>query len=188
MDYSIPYLLTLPDSLLLEEIFPQLPLRYLSRLCSVNKRFYNICLNDRLWKLRTYYQYPDVFDQKPINISWRQYYTYLINYIGEIDVIHFGHDNLGKIELSRKSTIESLTDQILNLAQQKGYSTDDYIIEFYQQLPNFIYIAPLVRTQFINIGRSTPNNIEISGLIEDINTAQLITDANEIANIRRYIG
>lgn len=76
MNYSIPHLLTLPDAILLEEIFPQLSLEHLSQLCASNSRFKQICANERLWELRTDREFPMRFDDKPMNMSWRDYYKY----------------------------------------------------------------------------------------------------------------
>ena len=179
MNDTVPHLLTIPDSLLLEEIFPQLPLSYLSQLCSINTRFRNICLNDRLWELRTYYYYPNKINQKPTEISWRQYYMDLTSVIRQVKVrVNPSRNNfvyLGEIDLTHNSTIPSLTNEIVNLAQQKGYIVNDFIIDFNQSVP-YDYIA-----------YSRPNNFKTFGPIKNINLSMLILYPGEI-NLRATYG
>ena len=51
MDPQVDYLLSLPDEVLMNNVFPRLNLPYLLYLCQLNVRFSNICQNDYLWQI-----------------------------------------------------------------------------------------------------------------------------------------
>ena len=182
MNYTLSYLSTLPDSVLLEEIFPQLSLEYLSKLCIVNSRFNNICVNDRLWQLKTQYEYPNKITSKPKNISWKSYYQHLVNFIRKIDILITNKLNYKyEIDLYHKSTISSLQNQILDLARRKGFDVDHgYILQFYKILPRMINISPRVSTDRFNISIVTPNSADTVGSVKDINYAELFIDLDDM--------
>ena len=179
---DVTYLLDLPDNVLLEEIFPQLPFESLLKLCTVNRRFHRLCLIDRLWQLRTYNYYPDKVNQKPTDITWRQYYTYLFNpIIREIPIDVFGQKSIGKINLHYNSTLKSLSNRILNLAHKNRYSLDNYLILFYE-----IPARDKFNTRLI--GYSKPNIFKLKGPIKNIDYASLVLDPNKIAALIAFGG
>jgi len=47
-DFLIYSFLSLPDEVLLTEIFPRFPVDIINKLCSANVKFNNICQNDTL--------------------------------------------------------------------------------------------------------------------------------------------
>lgn len=122
--------LALPDVILLEEILPKLSLEHLNKLCSTNVRLRNICLNDRLWQIKTQKEYPSPVIKKLPNGTWKEYYTYLSTLIRKISVTYYIKSNswkegkfpvIGEVNLTEGSTIESLTDEIINLAREKDH-------------------------------------------------------------------
>lgn len=136
-------LLTLPESILIEEILPKLPIDYLNRLCSTNNRLRNICLNERIWQIKTQNDFPDQVIIKPDTKTWRQYYEYLRNFIRKISVEYYdGHvkEIIGDIDLMRNSTSKSLTDEIIKLVEQHGYKSNDYTIQFLEYKPTYVNI------------------------------------------------
>ncbi len=160
MNYTIPQLLTLPDNFLLEEVFPQFSPFQLSKLCSTHTRFNKICSNDRLWQIKTFDEYPAKVDQKPSSMSWKQYYRELYNIIRELPVYVASAPNLGKINLDRNSTIQSLIDNVLKLVKQRyGYDINDLQI---------IFNGTPINGQQNMIAISDLGKIRVRGLINDI--------------------
>ena len=51
-------MLNLPDGVLLDVIFPKLPVDILGKICSMNVRFNTLCQNDKLWLNKTLNDYP----------------------------------------------------------------------------------------------------------------------------------
>lgn len=163
MDYT-----ALPDSLLLEEVFPYLSLTHLSQLCSINRRFNQICLNDRLWQLRTYHEYPERVSRKPLNMDWRNYYKYLTSVIRQLNV-YFNKNKINeKIDLTSGSTIQSLTAEIRNLAQEKGYNIDNHEIKFWHRTIHRNPDTNFITTKSFIIGYSKPNDTKLVKNIRDI--------------------
>ena len=137
MDYL--NLQTLPDPILIEEILPQLPIEHLDKLYAINTRFNNICLNERLWQIKINNEYPIHITKKPCNLSWRQYYKYLLIFIRQIPITYMDNASnttvIENIDLTRKSTIESLSAKIIDLSRQKGYNINKYIIRYSEITP-----------------------------------------------------
>lgn len=67
-------LLSLPDNILINIIFPDLPVETLNKLCMLNVRFNNICNNDILWEIKTIKEYPFIVNNKSFNTSWKDFY------------------------------------------------------------------------------------------------------------------
>jgi len=122
-DSLISYFLTLPDEVLLTEIFPRFPIVVISRLCLVNYRFNQICNNDILWQIKTlnkYYMYKSL---KPLTVSWKNYYLFLsvgekipVYYHGDrIDYVNFGSKYLNMTIALLVPLINQITDKNINI-------------------------------------------------------------------------
>jgi hypothetical protein len=75
MDAQVSYWLSLPDDVLMNNVFTQLSFPYLTYLCQVNERFAKICRNDYLWHKLTERDFGITSMPQGIN-SWRE--TYLL--------------------------------------------------------------------------------------------------------------
>jgi len=93
--------LSLPDEVLLTEVFPRLPIDNINELCSTNIRFYNICQNDILWQIKTFNEFPTWISQKLPDILWRDYYRLLIS--GKSIPIYYHGDRIGYVPFSDTS-------------------------------------------------------------------------------------
>ena len=138
MDYL--NLQALPDPILIEEILPQLPIEHLDKLYAINSRFNKICLNERLWQIKTNNEYPVYITKKPGNLSWRQYYKYLQIVIRQVPIEYRDNTSnitiIDNIDLTYKSTMESLSPKIIDIIRQKGYKANNYIIKYIEVTPS----------------------------------------------------
>ena len=75
MDPQVNYLLSLPDEVLMNDVFPQLNVPYLLYLCQINVRFSNICQNDYLWQILTERDFGITSIPPGLN-SWRETYMF----------------------------------------------------------------------------------------------------------------
>jgi hypothetical protein len=71
------YLLSLPDEILINEIFPKLPNRYLNSICQANIRFRRICNSDLLYKRKLELEYPNLLGFKSEDIRNCNFYQFL---------------------------------------------------------------------------------------------------------------
>lgn len=71
------YFFSLPDDVLVNQIFPSLPLTEVARLCSTHTRFARLCAGEELWRIRAFYEFPSEARLKPVDLSWRNYYRFL---------------------------------------------------------------------------------------------------------------
>ena len=65
---------SLADDILLEDILPSLPLNDLSHFCSSFKRIYTLCQEDIIWLRRLQIHYPELVNEKPEGMTWKDYY------------------------------------------------------------------------------------------------------------------
>lgn len=119
-EQSVNYLKTLPDAVLINDILPQVPLKFLGRLCSTNHRFVQLCLNDRLWQNRIQLEYSSELGRKPLDTTWRKYYQIILNRIREIPVTR-SRIIIGKIKLTPYSTFNSIRTDVVQLDKKEGY-------------------------------------------------------------------
>lgn len=66
------------NDVLLHEILLYLDIKDLSHLCQVNKDINKLCLDEYLWEHKVINEYPDYYDNKPIDMSWYNYYLNLV--------------------------------------------------------------------------------------------------------------
>ena len=76
---NIAYFLSLPDEILLEEVFPRFSADVILSLCPLHWRFSNICQDEYLWKRKVGEEFPEFAKQKPDTIAWVDYYLLLEN-------------------------------------------------------------------------------------------------------------
>ena len=96
------YFLSLPDQVLLDEVFPRLSYREISRLCRVHSRFNAICEIDQLWRGKVQLDYPENYRYKPKRLTWREFYRLLVGsrlilfYLGGkvMDQVRYNPDDL----------------------------------------------------------------------------------------------
>lgn len=72
------YLLSIPDEVLLYEIFPRLPRYIMFKLSHLHSRFNNICNNDIVWQMKVTHEYHDISRFKHTDITWKDYYKSLL--------------------------------------------------------------------------------------------------------------
>ena len=70
-------LLDFPESTLLNDILPKVPLSELNKFCLLSPQNNALCKRDELWIAKIEYEYPAFLNQKPTDISWSTYYVYL---------------------------------------------------------------------------------------------------------------
>ena len=130
------HFLNLPNEVLLNELFPKLPLQSLSNLCQTRTKLRNIWLDDNLWKILICKDYSSYVHQKPEDMLWYEYYRYLSTLIHQIPVsLRIGtyREIIGNIDLYPTSTARSLVDDVLKLDRLKGYSTYTHQMFFYHK-------------------------------------------------------
>lgn len=110
MDEYPSYLLSLPDEVLLNVIFPRLDLHYLLYLCEVNVKFSKLCQQDSMWKERVNFEFPDFLcisdipefsctfnvHNIPPNTSWKDYYIFLYQNVINVKMYRDEPDPLGQ--------------------------------------------------------------------------------------------
>jgi hypothetical protein len=69
-----PSSITLFPSELNFELFYFLPAEAILNMCQVSTVFSNICNNDVFWMNKLRYDYPEYFNLKPTEVTWRQAY------------------------------------------------------------------------------------------------------------------
>jgi len=70
-------LLDFPESTLLNDILPKVPLSELNKFCLLSPQNNALCKRDELWIAKLEYDYPAFLTQKPTDMSWSTYYVYL---------------------------------------------------------------------------------------------------------------
>lgn len=78
-DINYFHFLSLPNDILITQLFPKLSLDQIMMLYVSNPSFKGVCLNDELWKIKLFDEDPEYALSKPYDISWKQYY-YLLYY------------------------------------------------------------------------------------------------------------
>lgn len=76
--------LTLPDELILD-ILTKLPISNLLHLCQTNQRIYNICQDEKFWKIKYNNDFPDI---PRSYMSWKQSYLDIYNSIYNLPVFY----------------------------------------------------------------------------------------------------
>ena len=71
-------LLSLLDDIVINEILAKLPLSGMASLCQSHSRFAAICAGERLWSVKTSREFAPMARFKPVYISWRNYYIFLL--------------------------------------------------------------------------------------------------------------
>lgn len=71
--------LYIPYEVLLGEIFPRLSIKTINKLCTVNTLFNDLCNDETLWKIKVTNEYSTLVNNKPFQLSWRDYYRSLIS-------------------------------------------------------------------------------------------------------------
>jgi hypothetical protein len=114
---DISYFLSLPDEVLITEIFPRFGIDVLNRLCQVNVRFNLICQDETLWQIKTINEFPSL--SKPSNISWKDYYRLLV---GKRIPLYYQGDRISYIpfDLSLLNGVISLIVPYINQNQLTG--------------------------------------------------------------------
>ena len=70
--------MNISNDVLLHEILLYLDIKDLSNLCQVNKNINTLCSDEKLWERKVINEYPDYYDNKPIDMSWYNYYLNLV--------------------------------------------------------------------------------------------------------------
>lgn len=115
MDLPVSYLLNLPNDTLLRDILPKIPLSTLTEACSLHPRINQLCQLDKLWQDRTAFEFFKEYNNKPLDISWRDYYLLLTG--NKIIPVYLGNDQIDSImfvprffELTLKRLLPNLTN------------------------------------------------------------------------------
>lgn len=72
---------SVPNDILMSHIFSLLPIDDMEKLCLVNTQFSDICHNETLWMIKSCNEFPVLASSKPQDISWKQYYGFLLHQI-----------------------------------------------------------------------------------------------------------
>ena len=147
---DISYLLSLPDNILITSVLPTLPVDYINKLCKLNVRVNLLCKNDLLWQYKTLNDFLDEIDNKPNNISWKEFY-YSISPEVKIIPIYYHGDIINKIPVFRDD-IESI---------------NDYLYEYIDNIPNLNIVPINNQLNPINLQENYNDLIKII-LIDDI--------------------
>ena len=100
-----------PDDLLINEILPKIERKQLGKLCVGNRKIALLCQNEAVWRNRVQLEYADAINNKPDQITWYQYYRYLLNTI-RIPIL-VDHTYIGSLRIDLNdlgSTIEYLLE------------------------------------------------------------------------------
>lgn len=84
----------IPYEVLLGSIFPYLSLKTINRLCTVNSLFNDLCNDETLWKIKITNEYSTLVNNKPLELSWRDYYRSMVS---KIVPIYYHGDRIGTI-------------------------------------------------------------------------------------------
>lgn len=74
MDLQVSDLLSLPNDTLLRDILPKIPLSKLTEICVLHPRINQLCQTQELWQNRTALEFFNEYNNKPLDITWRDYY------------------------------------------------------------------------------------------------------------------
>ena len=137
----------LPNDMLIE-IFLNLSLRDLFRICKTNRQFYHLCLDDRLWKLKLLRDFPELplLDRLPEQQNYGELYVYrywILNGRAKIFRItpqdipkYTNFDNIDKILLKLNNA-----DSLINRLIKDGLKDGDivYLVSKNSIMQQFIY-------------------------------------------------
>lgn len=104
------YIKTLPDEVIINEIFPSLDLKDLSSICKTDSHLRNLCSLPIVWQRRLQAEFPLMYDKKPPNVEWKEYYMYLHTHYN-LDAYYKG-EIVGIIKMEDQTTFNK--NDVLN--------------------------------------------------------------------------
>ncbi len=153
MDLPVSYLLNLSNNTLLREILPKIPLSALTEVCALHPRINELCKTQELWQNRTAFEFFYEYNNKPLNITWRDYYFSLTGgglipvYLDNVQI-----DSIAFVPQYFELTLRRLLPKLQNVKQPY------YII--FTDIQNFPYITVREPDNIITVLSNDFRNVE----------------------------
>lgn len=175
---NIDYLTSLPDNYLIDIILPSLPIERLNLLCRGNSRLNNICRNQRLWRHKTLLDYPQYYNTKPSNETWKEFYMTLHSrYV----LVFEGNDFIGSIKIYSNDTRDNIEDEVIRLLRADDYNIVIYNIDIYD-IDGGIMFDPISTYDIGYIKVRKPNNLTSLPLLPS-NLQSLYCNNNNLTSL-----
>lgn len=191
-----------PDNVLTDIVLTEMDYKTLLRVCSTNKRLYNMCQNDRLWNMKIMRDFPNAgkkpewmssFEfyvdvkrylpktmelergsQKPDNLSWREFYY-----------LKFGQEKTRHVELYYSPLLDGISPTVSS--ESELFQTINTNINRWLVLAAYLKVIPGVTTfkMFLenvadvleSLGSNSNSFILMSGRTTLDNTGSVVLDA-----------
>lgn len=122
MNFQLQEYLRLPNEVLSREVLPILPLPNLMEFCVSSPRINQLCQNSDLWVARTNLEFPVASRNKPVNISWVDYYLLLSG--NKLIPVYLGDNQIDSIMFVPsfiELTMRRLLPNLANMNIQQPY-------------------------------------------------------------------